>query len=355
MQIGIEYYQCLGVSLFSILLVSLGYYWTNRANRPLQYIILIIVPLLIYVWFTFTNLEFATIHRLLAITAIFIILFYTGENMELEMFSGISSNFWQGKNRFFRLHWIISRVVLFLTTLIILGILYLLTTWLITLIVTAILLIIFLIITARTTDYISNWFYPLLSRFNLLAIILILGYFSWSHYPVFVNVPVLTIFTLIFIHFIVDRRRHHIYYDYGGVGPLGPIKPHWTHNYIGPPVLPLALALSVAIGLTSWLLMNSAIFSLIWIGFGLICYYFIKQVIFYWEKNYENLHKYFWGRVTDDDVFSSAFDPTNKRSRKKAILYYTRDIRKYLFYILIAIGIVTILPLLLLIYNHITH
>jgi len=273
MQIGIEYYQCLGISLFSILLVSFGYYWTNKQNMPLQYITLVIIPLMIYAWFIFTNLEFTIMQRVVSIPAIFIILFYV---------------------------------------VALLG-------WLV-----------------------------------LLAVCIILGYFSWSLFPVFINVSIFIVFILIINHFIVDNRKAR-----GWKYVYVPSHPYYSgdmNQYPGASVIPLGFALSASIGFTSWLLMKSVIFSLIWIGFGVICYYLIRQIFFYWDKNYKlYLHKYLWGKVSDDDKYSAPFDVWDKRSRKKAILYYTRDMRKYLSYILIAIGIAAILPLLLLIFNHITH
>jgi len=249
MQIEIEYFYCLGINLFYILYFSIGYICTDRQYKALQFLILIIVPILVYAYFTFAHSDFTLGQTFLGTLVVFIILVFLGEIIGLDLFYKIpypiQDRWWWNVP-----YYIFALFSVFGVPIIGFMMLYLSTTWIVTLIVFGVLFLIFLILFLRTNEDFSNWATPLIGKFDLLVLVVLLGYFAWPHVSIFINIASYTVFIFILIHYIVDGRKsrgltyvfvpHHTYYS------------GYTDVYPGASAFPLGLALSAAIGFTSW-------------------------------------------------------------------------------------------------------
>jgi hypothetical protein len=128
-------------------------------------------------------------------------------------------------------------------------ILYALTSVPVTLIAIGVFLLLFLfnIVLLPFKEFLK-WAVPFLGKFDLLAVIVLLGYFGWPGFSLTVNIAVCTVFALIVVHFIVDTRKargmewvevpHHRYYSYH------------RNVYTGSSAVPLGFALTIAVGAT---------------------------------------------------------------------------------------------------------
>ena len=365
MEFGIEYYYCYGICLFCIMLLSIGFYCTDKQRNELQFLFLIIIPIIIFAFFIFRSMGWTIFQSLLGTFGLFTILSYLGDILEPNWISNIQFQL-QGNFLCQFIDFILVLISRFGVAILSFIFLYLITSLLITLIFFGILFLIFFIILFTTYEDFSNWSHSFLVWFDLITIIIIIGYFGWSQFPLLINISVYSVFIFIIIHFIVDFiKPHGIKNAYGPhMGLNRVVVGEYSYDsYEGASAIPLGFAVVIATGFTSWYYYKSIIFTLVWIGFGILCYYVSNELLYYYnvyskkrfsERRAKTATEKYYKDQGNEILYGLAMNNWKKdhQSKWRKFLYETNDIRKYFLFLFLVIVIVAILPVVWKLFFH---